>query len=309
MNNILNLYKPVGPSSFFMVQSVKRTLKVKKAGHIGTLDPKAEGVLPICLDRSTRLIQFLVSLPKVYRATLTLGIMTDTQDATGQVLSTGDASHVTEQEVREVLAGFQGEQQQTPPMYSAKKKNGVPLYKLARKGITTERKPVTLQIYSIDFLKKEDNQVIFRVKCSAGTYIRTLCHDVGQILGCGAHMSQLVRERVGQFDIQSSLTIEELSHAQDDGTLAQKLLEAEAVLDFLPEIKVIPDYVATIAHGKPLTKIAVMETPEHFQPGMNLRVTGDDGRIAAIVDPLMDEQEYQKLDSQAIAFKLKRVLI
>ncbi len=292
-----------------MVQSVKRTLKVKKAGHIGTLDPKAEGVLPICLDRSTRLIQFLVSLPKVYRATLTLGIATDTQDATGQVLSTGDASHVTEQEVREVLAGFQGEQQQTPPMYSAKKKNGVPLYKLARKGITTERKPVTLQIYSIDFLKKEDNQVIFRVKCSAGTYIRTLCHDVGQILGCGAHMSQLVRERVGQFDIQSSLTIEELSHAQDDGTLAQKLLEAEAVLDFLPEIKVIPDYVATIAHGKPLTKIAVMETPEHFQPGMNLRVTGDDGRIAAIVDPLMDEQEYQKLDSQAIAFKLKRVLI
>jgi len=309
MNNILNLYKPVGPSSFFMVQSVKRTLKVKKAGHIGTLDPKAEGVLPICLDRSTRLIQFLVSLPKVYRATLTLGIATDTQDATGQVLSTGDASHVTEQEVREVLASFQGEQQQTPPMYSAKKKNGVPLYKLARKGITTERKPVTLQIYSIDFLKKEDNQVIFRVKCSAGTYIRTLCHDVGQILGCGAHMSQLVRERVGQFDIQSSLTIEELSHAQDDGTLAQKLLEAEAVLDFLPEIKVIPDYVATIAHGKPLTKIAVMETPEHFQPGMNLRVTGDDGRIAAIVDPLMDEQEYQKLDSQAIAFKLKRVLI
>ncbi len=309
MNNILNLYKPVGPSSFFMVQSVKRTLKVKKAGHIGTLDPKAEGVLPICLDRSTRLIQFLVSLPKVYRATLTLGVTTDTQDTTGQVLSTGDSSHVTEQEVREVLAGFQGEQQQTPPMYSAKKKNGVPLYKLARKGITTERKPVTLQIYSIDFLKKEDNQVIFRVKCSAGTYIRTLCHDVGQILGCGAHMSQLVRERVGQFDIQSSLTIEELSHAQDDGTLAQKLLEAEAVLDFLPEIKVIPDYVATIAHGKPLTKIAVMETPEHFQPGMNLRVTGDDGRIAAIVDPLMDEQEYQKLDSQAIAFKLKRVLI
>ncbi|MEE8269049.1 MAG: hypothetical protein V3R23_03440 [Nitrospinaceae bacterium] len=136
-----------------------------------------------------------------------------------------------------------------------------------------------------------------------------MCHDVGQILGCGAHMSQLVRERVGQFDIQSSLTIEELSHAQDDGTLAQKLLEAEAVLDFLPEIKVIPDYVTTIAHGKPLTKIAVMETPEHFQPGMNLRVTGDDGRIAAIVDPLMDEQEYQKLDSQAIAFKLKRVLI
>jgi tRNA pseudouridine55 synthase len=301
MNNILNLYKPVGPSSFFMVQSVKRTLKVKKAGHIGTLDPKAEGVLPICLDQSTRLIQFLVSLPKVYLATMTLGTTTDTQDATGQVLSTGDASQITEKQVREALAGFQGEQQQTPPMYSAKKQNGVPLYKLARNGITTDRKPVTLQIYSIDFLKKEDNQVIFRVKCSAGTYIRTL--------GCGAHMSELVREQVGQFDMQSSLTIEELSQAQDDGTLSQKLLETETVLDFLPEIIVTPDYVATIAHGKPLTKSVVLETPERFQPGMNFRVAGVNGRIAAIVDPVVDEEGFQKLDPRDTAFKLKRVLV
>jgi len=309
MNNILNLYKPVGPSSFFMVQSVKRTLKVKKAGHIGTLDPKAEGVLPICLDQSTRLIQFLVSLPKVYLATMSLGSTTDTQDATGQVLSTGDASQVTEQQVREALDGFQGEQQQTPPMYSAKKQNGVPLYKLARNGITTDRKPVTLQIYSIDFLKKEDNQVIFRVKCSAGTYIRTLCHDVGETLGCGAHMSELVREQVGQFDMQSSLTIEELSQAQDDGTLSQKLLETETVLDFLPEIIVTPDYVATIAHGKPLTKSVVLETPERFQPGMNFRVAGVNGRIAAIVDPVVDEEGFQKLDPRDTAFKLKRVLV
>jgi len=309
MNNILNLYKPVGPSSFFMVQSVKRTLNVKKAGHIGTLDPKVEGVLPICLDQSTRLIQFLVSLPKVYLATMTLGTSTDTQDATGEVLSTGDASQITEQQVRETLASFQGEQQQIPPMYSAKKQNGVPLYKLARNGITTERKPVTLQIYSIDFLKKEDNQVIFRVKCSAGTYIRTLCHDVGENLGCGAHMSELIREQVGQFDMRSSLTIEELSQAQDNGTLSQKLLETETVLDFLPEIKVTPDYVATIAHGKPLTKSVVLETPERFQPGMNFRVAGENGRIAAIVDPVVDEEGFQTLDPRDTAFKLKRVLV
>jgi tRNA pseudouridine55 synthase len=309
MNNILNMYKPVGPSSFFMVQSVKRALKVKKAGHIGTLDPEAEGVLPICINQSTRLIQFLVSLPKVYLATMTLGSATDTQDATGQVLTTGDTSQITEQQVREVLASFQGEQQQTPPMYSAKKQNGVPLYKLARIGIITERKPVTLQIYSIEFLKKEDNQVVFRVKCSAGTYIRTLCHDVGETLGCGAHMSQLVREQVGQFDVQSSLTIEQLNQAQQDGTLSQKLLETETVLDFLPEIKVTPDYFASIAHGKPLTKSVVMETPEHFRPGMNLRVTGEDGRIAAIVDPMFDQDDFKKLDSRATAFKLKRVLV
>lgn len=308
MNNIVNIYKPVGPSSFFMVQSVKRALKVKKAGHIGTLDPKAEGVLPICLNRSTRLIQFLVSLPKVYRGMMTLGVTTDTQDATGEVLATGDASSITEAEVRDALAGFQGEQQQVPPMYSAKKKDGVPLYKLARQGVTIERKPVTLQIYSIEFLNKEGNEVAFRVKCSAGTYIRTLCHDVGQVLGCGAHMSQLVREQVGQFDIQSSLTLEELNNAQGNGTLAQKLLETEAVLDFLPEIKVHPDHMTSITHGIPLTKGAVKETPETFQPGMNLRVAGEDGRIIAVVDPVVDAEGFHQLEPEAVAFKLKRVL-
>lgn len=309
MNNIVNLYKPVGPSSFFMVQSVKRALNVKKAGHIGTLDPKAEGVLPICLNRSTRLIQFLVSLPKVYRANMTLGITTDTQDATGQVTATGDATAVTEPQVREVLAGFQGEVKQVPPMYSAKKKDGVPLYKLARNGITTERKPVTLRIYSIDFLNKEGNEVTFRVKCSAGTYVRTLCHDIGQILGCGAHMSQLVREQVGQFDIESSLTLEELSDAQSDGTLTEKLLGTEAVLDFLPEIEVHPDHIPSLAHGTPLTKVAVRATPDRFRPGMNLRVTGEEGHIVAIVNPVVDEEGFQQLDPGEIAFKLKRVLV
>jgi tRNA pseudouridine55 synthase len=309
MNNIVNLYKPVGPSSFFMVQSVKRALKVKKAGHIGTLDPKAEGVLPVCLDRSTRLIQFLVSLPKVYRGTLILGIATDTQDATGQVTATGDATAITEQQVREVLAGFQGELQQVPPMFSAKKKDGVPLYKLARNGITIERKPVTLRIYSIDFLNKEGNEVIFRVKCSAGTYVRTLCHDIGQILGCGAHMSQLVREQVGQFDIESSLTLEELSDARNNGTLTEKLLGTEAVLDFLPAIEIHPDHIPSLAHGTPLTKVAVRTLPDHFQPGMNLRVMGENGRIVAIVDPVVDEIGFQQLDPGEIAFKLKRVLI
>jgi len=308
MNNIVNLYKPVGPSSFFMVQSVKRALRVKKAGHIGTLDPKAEGVLPICLDRSTRLIQFLVGLPKVYRATMTLGVTTDTQDATGQTLATGDPTGVMEGKVGEALAGFQGQIQQIPPMFSAKKKDGIPLYKLARKGVVTERKPVTLQIYSIEMLNKMGNEVVFRVKCSAGTYIRTLCHDVGQTLGCGAHMSRLIREQVGQFDIQSSLTLEELNSAQGNGTLAQKLVNTEAVLDFLPEVKVRLEYLVSIVHGKPLTKQAVLEIPESFQPGMNLRVMGEDGQIAAIVDPVVNHEEFRELNPDAVAFKLKRVL-
>ena len=309
MNNVVNLYKPVGPSSFSMVQSVRRALGVKKAGHIGTLDPQAEGVLPICLDRSTRLIQFMVGLPKVYHATMILGASTDTQDASGKVLDTADASQVSENQVRKALAGFQGEILQVPPMYSAKKKDGVPLYKLARNGITTDRKPVTLRIYFIEFLNKEANKVTFRVKCSAGTYIRTLCHDVGQILGCGAHMSQLVREQVGPFDIHSAVTVDDLEEARIAGTLRQKLLVAEDVLDFLPEIKVHPDQISAITHGQPLTKIRVMTVPNHFRPGMNLRVAGENGRIAAVAEPVVDEEGFQLLEPEEIAFKLKRVLV
>ncbi len=175
MNKIINLYKPVGPTSFYMVRSVKKLLEVKKAGHLGTLDPLAEGVLPVCLDQSTRLIQFLSPLPKVYRATFTLGATTDTQDAGGTVLETRDPSGISETAVREVIVGFKGRQPQIPPMYSAKKKNGIPLYKLARNGITIERIPVEIEVFSIDFLEKSEEQVTFRVQCSAGTYVRTLC--------------------------------------------------------------------------------------------------------------------------------------
>ncbi len=308
MNNIVNLYKPVGPTSFFMVQSVKRALKIKKAGHIGTLDPKAEGVLPICLDRSTRLIQFLVSLPKVYLATMTLGTSTDTQDATGKVLATRDASKITEDRVRQVLSEFVGEMEQMPPMYSAKKKNGVPLYKLARNGITTDRKPVFLRIFSIDFLNKEGNLVTFKVKCSAGTYIRTLCHDVGEKLGCGAHMSGLVREQIGHFDIQSSVTLEELLNAREDGSLPQKLLATETVLDFLPEVKIRPERVQSVRQGIALSRCSVAETPDRFQPGVNLRATGPEGEIIAIVTPVVDEKGFGELAPRDVAFKLKRVL-
>ena len=154
-DSIVNLFKPVGPTSFDMVWSVRKILGVKKAGHIGTLDPIADGVLPICLNRSTRIIQFLSSLQKTYRATLALGSETDTQDATGQKISTNDPSLINEAKIKQVFQTFVGEQDQIPPMYSAKKKNGIPLYKLARNGINVRRDPVKVVVYSIDFIKKE----------------------------------------------------------------------------------------------------------------------------------------------------------
>ncbi len=309
MNSIVNIYKPAGPSSFSMVQSVKNTLNVKKAGHIGTLDPLAEGVLPICLNQSTKIIQFLTHLNKGYSATMKLGESTDTQDSTGKIISTGDPKNISEKTIKDVLKKFIGKHKQTPPMYSAKKKNGVPLYKLARNGITINRDPVTVNIYSIDFLEKDGNQVIFKVVCSAGTYIRTLCHDIGLILGCGAHLTQLIREQVGHFDVESSVTLEELNHAQAQGTLTDKLLKTEQALDFLPEIRINSEEKKLIIHGLPILKGSVQKVPGEFYPGMNLRVMSSDNELIAIVEPLVNQEEYKKMDSIETAFKLKRVLI
>ncbi|MBI4388600.1 MAG: tRNA pseudouridine(55) synthase TruB [Nitrospinae bacterium] len=309
MDGVVNIYKPAGPTSFGVVQSVKRILRVKKAGHIGTLDPMAEGVLPIGLNQTTRIIQFLTHLPKEYTARMALGAVTDTQDASGKILETADPGGIEEGQVREVLAGFVGELNQLPPMYSAKKKNGIPLYKLARNGITIERKPVPIRIYSIDFIKKTGNQVAFRTRCSAGTYIRTLCHDIGKKLGCGAHMVQLTRNRVGNFDLQTSLTLEALKTAKDGETLSGKICRMEDVLGFMPEVRVKRDQIKSITQGMPLPKSCVESFPDGLERGTSFRVCDGKNDLVAIVESLIGQSEFDRMSPNEIAFKLKRVLV
>ena len=309
LNQVVNLYKPSGPTSFAMVSSVKRILGVKKAGHIGTLDPMAEGILPICLNQSTRIIQFLSPLSKHYQCTMTLGMATDTQDSTGKTIFEGDPSRVTETQVRNVLASFVGEQNQVPPMFSAKKNKGIPLYKLARNGITIERKPVSVHFYSIDFINMDENRVEFEAHCSAGTYLRTLCHDIGQKLGCGAHMSRLIRKQVGVFDQDSSVSPEALESASVNGKLADVLFPVEKVLEFLPEIRINDDFIEPLAHGNALPKFSLKACPEEFKPGMIMRVCNGSNKVLAIVEPLVDQGQFARLAAEDIAFKLKRVLI
>lgn len=292
-----------------MVQSVKRILGVKKAGHIGTLDPLAEGILPICLNQSTRIIQFLSPQEKVYQAVLELGVSTDTQDAAGKPLETGDASKVTEEAIKLIFNEFRGEIQQVPPMFSAKKKNGIPLYKLARNGITIDRKPVTIRVHSLIFLKKEGNRVFFEVRCSSGTYVRTLCHDIGEKLGCRAHMFRLVRTRVGIFDVESSLTLDALKAANDENTLSGKLFAPGKALDFLPAVRVKKEHFQSITHGIALSKASIEILPESFKPGMLFRVSTDENPVAAIVEPVIDHNQYAELEPGDTVFKLKRVLI
>ena len=307
-DSIVNLFKPVGPTSFDMVCSVRRILGVKKAGHIGTLDPAADGVLPICLNRSTRIIQFLSPLQKTYRATLELGSETDTQDATGRKVSTKDPSLVNETKIKQVFQTFVGEKDQTPPMYSAKKKNGIPLYKLARNGINIARDPVKVTIYSIDFIKKEENQVLFEVRCSAGTYIRTLSHDIGKKLGCYAHMVRLTRTKVGLFGLGRTLTLEELKVAYEEGSLPEKLLPLEEALNFLPAIRVKEEYLESVSHGVALSKCFLETLPDRFEPGHYFRVFGNNDKVLAVVEPVVDQDKLPELTPGDIVFKAKRVL-
>ena len=307
-DSIVNLFKPVGPTSFDMVCSVRKILGVKKAGHIGTLDPAAEGVLPICLNRSTRIIQFLSPLQKTYRATLELGSETDTQDATGRKVSTKDPSLVNETKIKQVFQTFVGEKDQIPPMYSAKKKNGIPLYKLARNGINIARDPVKITIYSIDFIKKEENQVLFEVRCSAGTYIRTLSHDIGKKLGCYAHMVRLTRTKVGLFGLGRTLTLEELKVAYEEGSLPEKLLPLEEALNFLPAIRVKEEYLESVSHGVALSKCFLETLPDRFEPGHYFRVFGNNDKLVAVVEPVVDQDKLPELTPGDIVFKAKRVL-
>ena len=307
MDGVVNIHKPIGITSFGVVHSVKKILQVKKAGHIGTLDPMAEGVLPICLNQTTKIIQFLTPLPKVYTACMALGVVTDTQDATGKTLATADASAISEEQVRDAIQSFVGEQLQTPPMFSAKKKDGIPLYKLARNGITIDRKPVPIKIYSIEFIGKKETHVTFKAHCSAGSYIRTLCHDIGTKLGCGAHMLNLVRNQVGNFDLETSVSLEELSTAKSEQTLSGKIYSIETVLGFIPEIRVKPEFYKSIIHGVPLPKSSIEAAPEKFQIGTALRVCNNN-QLIAIVEPVVDQSAFALMNPNDIAFKLKRVL-
>ena len=238
-----------------------------------------------------------------------LGSTTDTQDATGRVISKKDTAGVTTDQIKGILKEFRGEQKQVPPMYSAKKNKGIPLYKLARSGITIERKPVSINFFSIEFVSREKNQVKLEVHCSAGTYIRTLCHDIGQKLGCGANMSNLVRNEIGLFNLKSSISLDDLKKASENKLLDEVLFPIEKVLTFLPELCIKDTYVKALANGRPLTKGSFKTFPSNFKPGMNLRVSNGSDAILAIVEPVVNREKFDKMNGNEIAFKSKRVLI
>lgn len=210
MDNILIIDKPAGITSHDVVNFIRRKFSIKKVGHCGTLDPIATGVLVILLNGATKLSSNFSADDKEYLCTATLGVSTDTQDATGKIVKRAGIDDIGENNIRETALSFKGRQEQVPPMVSAKHHKGKRLYKLARKGIEVERRPQAIEIKDIEVLEVAKPDIRFKVVCTKGTYIRTLCHDIGEKLGCGAHMSALRRMRSGRFHIKDAVKLEEL---------------------------------------------------------------------------------------------------
>ncbi len=233
-NGIINVYKEAGFTSHDVVARLRGICKQKKIGHTGTLDPDAVGVLPVCFGSGTKLCDMLTDWDKEYIAVLKLGITTDTQDLSGKVLTQAEPAQMTaltKEAVERAVMGFAGAYQQIPPMYSALKVNGKKLYELARAGKEVERKARPVQIKEIEIEEMTLPEVKFRVVCSKGTYIRTLCHDIGERLSCGGAMKSLVRSRVGIFRMEDALTLEQIERLRDEGGLSGAVWSPDTVFE------------------------------------------------------------------------------
>lgn len=246
MNGVINIYKNTGMTSFDVVAMVRRVAKMKKVGHTGTLDPAASGVLPVCLGKATKIIDYIMENKKVYRVNLKLGMVTDTYDLEGEVLREEDASHITKDEILNCINSFVGTIDQVPPMYSALKQNGVRLYELARQGIEVHREARKITIYSIENIKIESNDNIqMDVCCSKGTYIRSLCYDIGEKLNVGATMTALERIQNGPFTKEEAINIEDLT----EELLEKHIISIEKALDSFEKITVNEKFGKLLRNG------------------------------------------------------------
>jgi tRNA pseudouridine55 synthase len=252
MDGILNINKPYGITSFGVVSLIKRLSGQRRVGHAGTLDPAATGVLPVCLGQGTRVIEFLVDTTKAYRAEIELGVATDTYDASGRVIQQGDPTGISRAQLDSALASFCGLIQQVPPLYSALKYQGKPFYELARAGITVELRSRPVSIHQLDLIDWQPPLVTIEVVCSKGTYIRSLAHDLGQLLGCGAHLKNLIRLKCGLFDIKDAVSVPQLEDAFRHGYWQQFIYSIDSVLIGLTAIVVSDDEEKCIRNGRSL---------------------------------------------------------
>lgn len=291
LNGVLNIYKEKGYTSHDIVAKMRGILKQKKIGHTGTLDPDATGVLPICLGQATKLCDMLVEHDKTYKAVMLLGTETDTQDISGKILSEKPVT-CSEELVKNTVLGYIGIYNQVPPMYSARKVNGKKLYELARQGKVVERESKQVSIHDIHIEEINLPEVTMTVKCSKGTYIRTLCHDIGQTLGCGACMENLIRTQTGQFRLEESITLSQLEKIRDEGFLEQYIISVEEMFKTCPAIYVKKEANNLAWNGNPVKlEMTDTETDSQFENGMRCRVYDSGRRFLGVYE--FDKENYR----------------
>lgn len=282
MNGIFLLDKPQGFSSNHALQKVKRLFQAKKAGHTGSLDPLATGLLPICFGEATKFSQYLLDSDKKYDVVMQLGIRTATSDSEGEIISTRPVENISIEKINTIFDSFLGETQQIPSMFSALKHNGKPLYDYARRGITIDRPSRPIIIYALEVLSFENNQIRFTVHCSKGTYVRTIVDDVGEILGCGAHVIQLRRLSVGPYEESQMLTIEECEYLLKENKFPfeKYILPVDTSVKHFPEIFVSSAFAFALKQGK---NILIPDAPVGF-----LRLKNIEGEFLGVGEGTSD---------------------
>ncbi len=306
-SGLLLIDKPEGLTSAAVVAKIKRRFGLHKVGHAGTLDPLATGVLPICINEGTKLAGYLSERGKGYRVGMRLGIETDTYDNTGEILSEQQVV-VAEEEFYETLKGFLGEQMQVPPVFSAKKKDGQALYKLARRGEDVEVKPARVVLHEVALGSFRSPQATFEIHTSKGYYVRSLCHDVGKQLGCGAHMESLVRTAHGVFSLDECVSLPVILDA-DDGELHEHLIPLESERIDLPILKIDARMEREIEYGRPLTVRMLLDSniSESIENITSVyRAIGPEGQLRALVTVVEKPALWGELEPSAVAIKVER---
>jgi tRNA pseudouridine55 synthase len=296
INGVLNIHKEKGYTSHDVVAKLRGIVGQKKIGHTGTLDPDATGVLPVCLGKATKLCDMLTDKSKTYETVMLLGKTTDTQDISGEVLKEEAYEHLTTEEVERAILSFVGEYAQIPPMYSALKVNGKKLYELAREGIEVERKARPITIHSIQIKELDLPRVRMEVYCSKGTYIRTLCNDIGEKLGCGACMEELLRTKVSCFTLANSLTLAEVQKMKEDGRLEEILTSIDSLFLEYPAVTLKEEFQPLVFNGNTFLPKHLKERVV-LEDGLKIRVYDDENRFIAIY----------RFDKEKYCFKIEKM--
>lgn len=279
---VLLVDKPPGVTSFGVVERIRRWSGIKKVGHTGSLDPFATGLLVLCLGKATRLSQYIVNWDKEYEGVICLGVETDTDDATGKVVAEGDYSHLKEEDIREALQGFKGKIEQMPPIFSAKKLSGVPSYKRARRGEVLNLAPVEVEMHELELLEVDLPRVLFRARCSKGTYMRSLARDLGRALGCGGHLSSLRRTAIGHLRVEEAVGLWELKERRSAG-IGNLLWPIEKVLEIWPKCQVSAPWTRLVRHGQDVPVEALGEVQKDvLEKGGRVLIADEGGKLLAI---------------------------